>query len=387
MIKVAIITTDNREQWRQHHLLTPFFGTAPEALIQGFSHYPEDVEVHVISCTRQKMSSPSMLGQNIHFHSLLIPKWGMMKSLYVGASLVIRKKLQELKPHIVHGQGSEREAALAAVLSNFTNVLTLHGNMRLLADFQGAPIFSPLWFIGRIESFALKRTRGVICITQYTQNLVSPFNSNTWVLPNAVDERYFRVKKDASNKRKILLCVGLICPRKNQNFLIEALDALRDLHDFELRLLGDAPADSHYAQKFHTLLKDRPWCSYAGFVDRDELAGELGRASALILPSLEDNCPMVVLESMAASLPILAANVGGVPDLITSGRTGTLFDPESIQSIRSAVTTFLNNPNDAATMADTANQEALNRFHPAIIAKSHMGIYKSLIEANNRIQP
>ena len=50
-MKVALLTIDNRENYRRYAEAQPFFGTAPEALLQGFAMMPE-VEVHVLSCAR-----------------------------------------------------------------------------------------------------------------------------------------------------------------------------------------------------------------------------------------------------------------------------------------------------------------------------------------------
>jgi len=62
----------------------------------------------------------------------------------------------------------------------------------------------------------------------------------------------------------------------------------------------------------------------SGFASRTDLKAHLRQATLLALPSLEENCPMVVLEAMAAGVPVVAARVGGVPDLIEEGKTGIL---------------------------------------------------------------
>ncbi|MGH8101031.1 MAG: hypothetical protein ACREIW_07020, partial [Chthoniobacterales bacterium] len=67
-MKIAFLTTDNRENFRRYDLATPYFGTAPEALLQGFAGMPE-LEIHVISCTQRPMQSPKKLADNIWFHS------------------------------------------------------------------------------------------------------------------------------------------------------------------------------------------------------------------------------------------------------------------------------------------------------------------------------
>jgi len=89
----------------------------------------------------------------------------------------------------------------------------------------------------------------------------------------------------------------------------------------------------------------RPWCEHHGFVDRTQLKTWLRGATLLALPSLEDNCPMTVLEAAAAGVPVMAANVGGVPDLVADGKTGLLCDPLDAASMGGAVEKFWRNRN------------------------------------------
>src|SRR5579863_10325241 len=143
-MKIAILTTDNREVFRDYSAPIPYFGTAPEALLQGFARIPE-AEIHVISGTRQPMKSPEKLAPNIWFHSLFVPRPGWTPTLFQGCVRAARLKIKEIKPDIVHGQGTERDCALSAVFSGLPNVLTIHGNMRLIARVNRARTFSFLW--------------------------------------------------------------------------------------------------------------------------------------------------------------------------------------------------------------------------------------------------
>src|SRR5215469_2650163 len=101
-MKIAIFTTDNREPFKDYANPVPYFGTAPEALLQGFAQLPH-VEVHVVTCARAPMQSPEKLADNIFFHSLLVPKIGWMRTAYQGCIRATRKKLREIRPDIVHG--------------------------------------------------------------------------------------------------------------------------------------------------------------------------------------------------------------------------------------------------------------------------------------------
>jgi glycosyltransferase involved in cell wall biosynthesis len=378
-MKVAIITTDNREHFKDHGKPVPYFGTAPEALLQGFAQLPE-VEVHVVSCTRRPMQSPEKLANNIFFHSLLVSKVGWMRTAYQGCIRASRKKLREIQPDIVHGQGTELDCALDAVFSGFANVSTIHGNMRLIAKVNQVKPFSFIWLAARLEALTIPRSRGVVCITHYTQEAIAPLASRTWVVPNAVDGSFFDVNAEPPpEKPPRLLCVGAVCVRKNQNAFIRALDALAHKRKLELIFLGGTTRGRAYDDEFLQLVRERPWCSYAGTANREQLKGFLGEASALALPSLEDNCPMVVLEAMAARVPVVAARVGGLPDLVEEGKTGFFCNPLDANSMSGAVDRMLADRAAAFELATRAKEQARARFHPRIIAQRHLDIYREVL--------
>src|SRR6185369_4143058 len=156
-MKIVQLTTDAREHYKDYGNPRPFFGTAPEALLQGFAAQP-GVEVHVVACVRRFMPTPVQLADNIWHHTLVVPKWGWMSTLYHGCIRAVRRKLRELAPDIVHGQGTERDCALAAVRSGYPNVTTIHGNMAEMARKSGAKAGSFHWLTGKLENYALKRT-------------------------------------------------------------------------------------------------------------------------------------------------------------------------------------------------------------------------------------
>lgn len=379
-MKIAILTTDNREPYREYDKPLPWFGTAPEALLQGFAKLP-GVEAHVVSCTQRPMvASPEKLADNIWFHSLHVPNIGWMRTLYQGCIRATRKKLREIQPDIVHGQGTERECSLSAVFSGFPNVLTIHGNMRLVAKVQRARPFSFWWNAARLETFTVPRSLGVVCITNYTRAAMAGLARQTWVVPNAVDESFFAVQPEIpAGTPPVILCVGAICLRKNQNAFIRALDPLAVRKKIRLVFLGAGVAGHPEVRQFFELLRTRPWCEHHGFVDRGQLKTWLRGATLLALPSLEDNCPMTVLEAAAAGVPVVAADVGGVPDLIADGQTGLLCDPLSAASMGGAVEKILAEPELARTLSAAARQSARARFHPAVIARRHLEIYGEVL--------
>jgi hypothetical protein len=197
-VKVAFLATDNREHYKDYSAKRPYFGTAPEALLQGMAKLP-GIEVHVVSCIRQKVQSPELLAPNIWFHSLHVPKLGWVRTGYQGCIRATRAKLREIHADLAHAQGTERDCAVSAVYSGVPSLLTIHGNMRRVAQVMKARPFSYLWLAARLERFALPRTGGVVCISTHTQRQVQGLAKRTWVVPNAVDASFFDVIRAPAN--------------------------------------------------------------------------------------------------------------------------------------------------------------------------------------------
>jgi glycosyltransferase involved in cell wall biosynthesis len=221
---------------------------------------------------------------------------------------------------------------------------------------------------------------GVVCITRYTQQAVSDLAKRTWVVPNAVDSAFFDIEvRPPPDIPPRVLCVGTVSLRKNQNPFIRALDALAARRPFELVFAGLSRPGRAYDDEFLALIKDRPWCRMAGLANREELKAMLREASLLALPSLEDNCPMVVLEAMAAGVPVMAANVAGLPDLIEEGKTGFFCDLLDAASMRTAIDRALADSAAREAVAREAKRKARERFHPLVIARRHLEIYREVL--------
>ena len=382
--KIAFLTTDNRDAHRRYDCLEPYFGTAPEALLEGFSllgNSQKDFEIHVISCTQNYLIAPEKLAENIWYHSLHVPKIGWLRTGYQGCIRAVRKKLREIKPDIVHGQGTERDCALNAVFSGYPNVLTLHGNMRLVAKVNGAKPLSFLWITSRLESLALKKTHAVICISNHTQHAVKNVVPQTWIVPNAVDSTFFDITSDQSfSDIPTGICIGTICHHKNQNTLIQSLDKISNSRKLRMIFAGNVANDS-YGLEFKKLIKNRPWCEHVGFMDRENIKKNLRKSTFLVLPSIEDNCPMVILEAMAAGIPVVASNIGGIPDLIVHGSTGFLCDPSRPEEFCQSISQILGSQQMKKSIASEAKHVAQKRFHPLVIAKEHLRIYRQVIQS------
>lgn len=376
-MRVAILTTDNREHHRKYELMQPYFGPAIEAVLQGLQKV-SSLEVHVICCTQQPMTAPEKLAANVWFHLLEVPKIGWMRTGYQGCVRAIRRRVRALGPDIVHGEGTERECALAAVFSGIPNVVTIHGNMRAVAAVFDAKIGSYLWCAARLESLAIRRTGGVLCNSAYTESLVVKQAKRIWRVPNALRREFFDTPSPPVRLQNtpILLNVGSIDVRKRQNWLLRLARKLHENgHVFELQIVGTGPGDDAYSREFRDRIEHGEKCGYARYLGSKSLIDIIGlfdHASALIHVPLEEAFGLVVAEALSRNLKFFGMDVGGISDIAYDVEGVELFSPGDEQQLEAAIAWWLQ---AGCPRPESAAAEMSARYHPDVIAAAHLKIY------------
>jgi len=384
-MKIALLTTDNRDAFREYEKDSPWFGTAPEALLQGLAKQV-GVEVHVVSCTQRPMKSPAKLAENIFFHSLLAPKIGWLRTGYQGCIRAVRRKLREIRPDIVHGQGTERDCAISAVFSGYPNVLTIHGNMAALArQFKASP-GSYLWLTGRLEDITLPRTQGVFCNSAYTESLVRPRSKRTWRVSNPLRAAFFGpAAENRPVQRPRLINIGAVSARKRQ---VELLALCRRLHEqghaFLMEFVGQVDAGGAYGQAFFQAIehgKKEGYASYLGAMETDPLIAKLDQTDACIHFPSEEAFGLVVAEALARNLKFFGARVGGIMDIAASVEGTELFEADDWAGLEQAIVRWMGK---GCPQPTNAAQIMAQRYHPRVIAERHVEIYREVLSSSGR---
>jgi len=385
MLKLAFLTTDNREHDHNYPAPGPYFGTAPAALLEGFAAL-SNLEVHILSCTQHPMSSPKKLSENTWFHSLHVPKIGWLRLGYSGCIFAVRKKLLAIQPDIVHGQGTERDCGISAVCSGYPNVITIHGNMAELARIFHAHFASFHWWAGKLENFTLPRTSGVFCNSHYTQSLVAPRSKKTWLVPNSLRDSFFTpiIRNNLPAETLTLLVVGVICARKRQLELLQLFIRLRQQNTrFQVKFVGSCGDDS-YTIAFLKLLKGPEtagWASCLGVLDETSLIRCMDESRALIHFPLEEAFGLVVAEALARGLKLFASKVGGICDIASGVPDAELFDSEDWDRLARALIAWIQKP--ILSSPQTTQSLMKSRYHPQVIANRHLEIYREVLSTSN----
>ena len=379
-MRVAILTNDNRERFKDYGHPTPYFGPAPEALLQGFAAL-SGVEVHIVSCLRQPAPAPEKIADHIWFHGLHVPKIGWMRTLYQGCIRATRKKLREIRPDIVHGQGTEKDCAISAVSSGFPNVLTIHGNMVAMAEFYQSWPGSFHWLAARLENFALRRTAGVFCNSAYTEGRVAPRAKRTWRVANAVRAAFFdQPPVTLRGLRPVLLNAGVISGYKQQ---LDILAVARRLWQrgllFEMQFAGTIDEATNYGAAFKRQIAEAGQAGYArylGDLKINELVAAFDNASALVHFPVEEAFGLVVAEALARNLKFFGAATGGVPDIAAGVEGAELFPAGGWTALEDALARWIEAGCPRPTRAAAVVRE---RYHPLVIVRRHLEIYREVL--------
>jgi len=382
-LRIAIVVPDNRDEFRSYADPAPHFGAAPTALIEGFTRMPEACEIHVVNCVQQAVAGPEKIGLNVFYHTGIVPKWGWLRGGYLGCIRSVRRQLKHIQPDIVHGQGTERYCALAAVYSGFPNVLTIHGNMKAIAKFYCAVPGSYHWLAARLETLALRRTGGVFCNSAYTEKLVARRTARTWRVPNPLRLDFFSpVPPHKYSAVPVLLNVGVLTAYKRQ---VELLAVAQRLHrrgfKFELQFVGSRSEQSKYGRQFSAALSEAEQAGYArhlGKLDTLQLIAAMDAAAALVHFPSEEAFGLVVAEALARNLKFFGAATGGVVDIAANVEGSELFAVTDYYGLETAIAKWLNAGHFRPYAAAVAMQE---RYHPQVIAQRHLEIYRDILKS------
>ena len=159
-----------------------------------------------------------------------------------------------------------------------------------------------------------------------------------------------------------LVSIGRFVEQKGQMALIATLALLKaSLPDIHLTLIGDGPMrqtieDEITRQNLSTQI------TLTGWLDEAAVRSELVKAHALVMPSFAEGLPMVVMEAMAASRPVIATYIAGIPELVQHGKTGWLVPAGDASALADTIIEFAGiTKKRRAEIGEAAMSRALQR--------------------------
>lgn len=327
-----------------------------------------------ILCLNKLGTLGEQIEKNVDIEVLEIPK-----NLFL-ATWTVYKTLKILKPDIIHCHNLQAHffgGICSILLPNTKVVLTKHG--------QHIPSSG---YTSKINKLTLKRSKiiGVSAdITQLMQKWISKNNQPIEYIANGISlTPYKNLKLKETAKRELgikqsTFCVGIVArlsPPKDHLLLIEAMALVSEIYpDIKLVIAGDGPLRS----TIETYITSNHYDHVITMLgERKDIANILNALDVFALTSSSEGIPMTILEAMAANLPIIATNVGGIPQVVINEATGLLVKNQDKNGLVEAIKRLFESHELRKSLGEEGHLFLKNNYSISQVAAKYENVYLNL---------
>ena len=287
------------------------------------------------------------------------------KTLYPFKALFLAIKLHKVRSY----------DAIWAIMANWAGFAALffkyfHPSIPYILTLQeGDPIeyienkvrfIYPLW--KRIFTYADKVQAISTFLAHWAKNV--GFKEEVEIIPNGVDIERFKIKD--SRFKNSLITTSRLVEKNGIKDLIESIKYLPQ--NIKLTIVGSGPLESEL--KHHSrILNLESRIKFLGHIPHNDLPEHLHEADIFIRPSLSEGFGVSFVEAMAAGLPVVATQVGGIVDFLKNGETGLFCEVNNPKSIADKVMEYINNPELVSKVVENARKMVEEKYDWDLIAK------------------
>jgi glycosyltransferase involved in cell wall biosynthesis len=193
-------------------------------------------------------------------------------------------------------------------------------------------------------------------------------------VPNFVDhKKYFF----SCAEKRYFIYLGRLAQEKGLETLITAMEKVKD---YDLYIIGDGAIKNELEIKVAKSSDSN--IRFLGFQSGSKLLTLISEAMFMVTPSeWYENCPISVLEVLSMGKPVIAANVGGLPELVEDKVNGLIFKMGDAEDLSEKILYLLNNPEERRKMGKKAREKIEQCYNPALHYERIVALYQSLLES------
>lgn len=341
-------------------------------------------EVHVISYAPP--SRLALFDARLFYHEVTVPHYPLFEyppySLALATTIVSVARHQKLDLIHVHYAVPN---AVSAVLARqilaprpLPVVTTLHGTDITLVG--NDPSYLETTRYGILESDAVTAVSEALRLATFEQLAIE---REVEVVPNFIDpERFEKARESTVARRcvqpgeKLLVHISNFRPVKRVQDVVDVFARIRRHVPARLLLVGDGPERT----RVEMMCRDYGICDEIIFTGNLPLVEEvLVGADLFLLPSETESFGLAALEAMACEVPVIATRVGGLPEVVSHGETGYLFQVGDVESMANAAIELLKDPARHRHFAAAARVQAVGRFSQDKIVARYRQLYERVV--------
>ncbi len=182
----------------------------------------------------------------------------------------------------------------------------------------------------------------------------------------------------SNNKKYQLKSIGTLNEQKGMQYLIAAMPlVLREFPQTELEIIGDGYFKKNLSREIKEM-KLAGKVKLSGFVK--DIYGELEKTDIYVQPSLSESFGLAILQAMSVGLPVVATKTGGIPEVVTQGKTGILVEPKNSKELSRGVLELLRDPQKAQKMGKMAAEDAEIKFSLKDMISEIETVYQKIVQ-------
>lgn len=369
---------------------TPIFGGAERQMLLLAQNLQKEKYIPSLICSNYESLEPMMEAwKNSGFD---VYKLNVMHKHDPRHYFQMGKLLKTKKPDLLHihlwNPGSCRYAFLAAT-EDLPIVTTEHDPFPL----KGMKKMLKIKYLEKTsETITVSDSNKQLMISEYPE-----FEPDITTVHNGIDLDYFEKSilhmtsqeknkirhhiLKADQKDRIILCIAALHPRKGLDYLLEAMpDVLEKFPDAKLAIVGEGPQKKDL-QKIITRLKIDHRVMLLGY--QEDIPKLLKCVEIFVLPSITEAFGLVLLEAMAAQLPILSTKTGGIPEIIQHMKSGLLVEPGKTQELTDGLNELLRNSALSQKIAFVGLHH-VKEFSARSMAEKTQAVYDKVLSVNSK---
>jgi glycosyltransferase involved in cell wall biosynthesis len=276
--------------------------------------------------------------------------------------------------HAHFGTNSAAVAMLCRQLGGPPYSFTVHGP----DEFDKAPLLG----LGQKTTNAAF----VVAISSFGRSQLCRLNKlSDWdkihVVRCGLDEVLLEREPTPVPEARRVVCVARLSEQKGHLMLLDAAARLvREGQSFELVLAGDGELRALVDQRIRELGLEQT-VRITGWISERQVAEEIEASRALVLPSLAEGLPVVLMEALALGRPVLSTYIAGIPELVVPGENGWLVPAGDVAAVTSALREILNAPSARLTEMGRAGRSAVLERHDV---RKTSALLRGLIESGGK---
>lgn len=287
-------------------------------------------------------------------------------------------------PDIIHVHdwyGTVWAAAIKS-LRSIPFVMTSHLPTRAGFTYSGHPISMKLKM--QLEALGVRMADRIIVPSHFVSNtLIGEYNADQeaiTVIPNGVDYSFY-AKKKPQNKNGIsrinLLSVSRLTEQKGIMYLLDVVKIVRQsIPNIQCTIVGDGPLRDQLLQECRRLDLQET-VRFVGFLQKEQLHKLYQSSTIFLSTSIYEPFGMVILEAMAAGLPVVSFDVGGIREIINHRRDGILVFPCDIKGMAQSIIECIGNSKLLRKLSFEGSVKA-RTYSWEIIVNKLESVYKSV---------